>query len=551
MPPRSKRKRQLEKARSQKLARGSESSQTAIEPAVTEPLSTSPEASPLPSTSGVSFSEPVDSAQVEMDPETPEDYNELSAMASYASEWVESLSRDDLLSLSILLWHIFTGILSLNITDAAGFIGRAIGKSDRTVREWRTTFNTNHGSFPDTLQGKYQRDGVLWQSEDLNKQAAKYVRQNTVVKGKPNLTAGSFCQWINECLLVMQTLEPGYPRRVSVETARKWLLELGFTVMEHKKGTYVDGHERSDVVEYRKTFLRRLCALGFLNKTNAPTPEAAESLPTDLETPSEEQVAKTIVIFHDESTFQANDDQMKFWGAKDMTFLRPKSKGAGIMVSDFIEEQNGYLRLDDSEYEQAKQSHPHIKRQARMFLEYGENKEGYWTSEKFMAQIQVAATIAEVKYPREEGYRLVWIFDHSSCHGAYAEDALNAYKMNMKPGGKQPAMRNTVWRGKEYSMVFNLGVPKGLLQVLKERGVDTRGMKLEDMRKELASHEDFKNEKTKIEHFLNGRGHCCMLLPKFHCEINPIERCWAQAKRYVRSHTNYTIAGLRQMYQMG
>ena len=37
-----------------------------------------------------------------------------------------------------------------------------------------------------------------------------------------------------------------------------------------------------------------------------------------------------------------------------MTFLRPKSKGAGILVCDFIEEQNGYLQLDDSEYEQAK-----------------------------------------------------------------------------------------------------------------------------------------------------------------------------------------------------
>ena len=116
----------------------------------------------------------------------------------------------------------------------------------------------------------------------------------------------------------------------------------------------------------------------------------------------------------------------------------------------------------------------------------------------------------------------------------------------MKPGGKKPAMRNTVWRGKKYSMVFKLGVPKGLLQVLKERGVDTQGMKLEDMRKELASHEDFQNEKTKIEHYLNRRGHCCMLLPKFHCEINPLERCWAQAKRYVRSHTNYTLSGLRQ-----
>ena len=37
-----------------------------------------------------------------------------------------------------------------------------------------------------------------------------------------------------------------------------------------------------------------------------------------------------------------------------------------------------------------------------------------------------------------------WTFDHSSCHGAYAEDALNAYTMNMRPGGQQPAMRNTV-----------------------------------------------------------------------------------------------------------
>jgi hypothetical protein len=66
--------------------------------------------------------------------------------------------------------------------------------------------------------------------------------------------------------------------------------------MEHKKGTYVDGHERSDVVEYRSKFLRRLCSLGFLNKHDAPTPEAVDSLPSDLECPSDEQIAKTVVI---------------------------------------------------------------------------------------------------------------------------------------------------------------------------------------------------------------------------------------------------------------
>ena len=71
-------------------------------------------------------------------------------------------------------------------------------------------------------------------------------------------------------------------------------------------------------------------------------------------------------------------------------------------------------------------------------------------------------------------------------------------------------------------------------------------MKLEDMRKELASHPDFRDEKTKIKHELNRRGHVCILLPKFHCKLNPIERCWAQAKRYTRAYSNYTIAGLRK-----
>ena len=137
------------------------------------------------------------------------------------------------------------------------------------------------------------------------------------------------------------------------------------------------------------------------------------------------------------------------------------------------------------------------------------------------------------------------MFDHSSCHGAYSDDALNAYKMNAKPGGKQPKMRDTEWNGKKYTMLFAIGLPKGLIQVLTERKRYRPGMKLEEMRAELASHINFREEKTKIEHFLNKMGHICIFLPKFHCELNPIERCWAQAKRYTRAHTNYTIQKLR------
>ena len=158
-----------------------------------------------------------------------------------------------------------------------------------------------------------------------------------------------------------------------------------------------------------------------------------------------------------------------------------------------------------------------------------------------MSQIKDAALIAETKYPRNQGYRLVWIFDHSSCHGAYAENALNAHKMNAKPGGKQPAMRDTIinpFTGNVQRLVFSIG---GLNQVLKERGIDTKKMKVNDMRAELASHTDFKEEKTKIERYLHEKGHICMLLPKFHFEINLIERCWAQSKRHTRAYSNYTI----------
>ena len=42
-----------------------------------------------------------------------------------------------------------------------------------------------------------------------------------------------------------------------------------------------------------------------------------------------------------------------------------------------------------------------------------------------------------------------------------------------------------------------------------------------------------------------------MFLPKFHCEINPIEKCWSQAKRYTCANTNYTIAHLRHIIPDG
>jgi len=58
--------------------------------------------------------------------------------------------------------------------------------------------------------------------------------------------------------------------------------------------------------------------------------------------------------------------------------------------------------------------------------------------------------------------------------------------------------------------------------------------------------DNFKDEKSLIEHYLTERGHIPVFLPKFHPELNPIERVWAQLKRYTKAHCKYTLPSLRR-----
>ena len=100
------------------------------------------------------------------------------------------------------------------------------------------------------------------------------------------------------------------------------------------------------------------------------------------------------------------------------------------------------------------------------------------------------------------------------------------------------------WDGKAQSMNRG-GVPKGMKLVLQERGIDTHGMAAAQMKEVLSSHPDFKDQKSKVEIFLNSKGHLAYFLPKFHCELNPIERVWGQSKRYTKAYSKYTLPSLR------
>ena len=84
-------------------------------------------------------------------------------------------------------------------------------------------------------QGKQEHLLVL-SDEDLRESTAKFVRNNAFKKGKPNMTALDFCDFVNSTLLPGHHLPPYFPRSISLRTAVRWLHRLGFKPMSHKKG---------------------------------------------------------------------------------------------------------------------------------------------------------------------------------------------------------------------------------------------------------------------------------------------------------------------------
>ena len=136
-------------------------------------------------------------------------------------------------------------------------------------------------------------------------------------------------------------------------------------------------------------------------------------------------------------------------------------------------------------------------------------------------------------------------------HAAMADDALNVRRMNIKPGGKQRIMlRDTMWDGRIWKMYFTDStgrkIAKGIKMVLEERGVSTEGKGGDWMCKRLAEFDDFMNEKSMIERMLIEKGNIPCFLPKFHPELNPIERVWAQLKRFTRAYCKYSLPSLRK-----
>ena len=90
-----------------------------------------------------------------------------------------------------------------------------------------------------------------------------------------------------------------------------------------------------------------------------------------------------IFIYHDETVFNTHDAHTSVWvDPMGSSAIRPKGKGKGIMISDFIQEFGGYLRLTNEEWTEARKEYVNFPKEARESLEF--QRDGYWDAERFI-----------------------------------------------------------------------------------------------------------------------------------------------------------------------
>ena len=415
-------------------------------------------------------------------------------------------------------------VIASQMTAAEFYRGKSGAYYSKKIREW-TRFYMLHLHLPPVCQGMHQKVKPLLCENDVKDQCRSFLR---------GLKPDKISLHVFKTFLEKE-LFPG--RNVSESTVRRCFHDLGYSFTRIKKGMYIDGHERDDVIQYRGEFLKNIFYYEtFMEKYSGDFMDIVEQ-------PTFPPGGKRhVLVVHDESLFYANDGQSSMWVHPKHPPLRKKGKGKCIMISEFLCECHGRMslshELDEPQF-------------ATEVITPGKNDDGWWTAPDLLQQFtQKAIPIFERLHP---DCVAVFLFDNSTNHGAFAEDALNVNKMNLNTGGKQPSLRNGYFEREgcrvEQELVFPAGhsqggVPKGVKRVLQERNLWTEGMKLADARAKLAEQPDFVQQKTMLEENADVLGHVVLFVPKFHCELNFIEMYWGGLKYFCRNNCDYSFKTL-------
>lgn len=162
----------------------------------------------------------------------------------------------------------------------------------------------------------------------------------------------------------------------------------------------------------------------------------------------------------------------------------------------------------------------------------------------------------------------LFMINNSQGHSAYAEDVLIVSWMNVNPVGKQAQMWNGWFLQNRIKILQQMSFPgdhpdhpnkpKGIKAVLSKHGLYE-----ENLHGKCPSHyqpdavaccnkhilelqPDFQAQRSLVQEIIEGTGHLCIFLPKFHCELNFIEFFWGKVKKHLWDNCDGSFETLKK-----
>ena len=314
----------------------------------------------------------------------------------------------------------------------------------QTVRRWVGTYVGLGGRIQPDGRGRHTSAESFLDDGDAKEKSREWLRLNVRsgqarTAGEMPLTTLHFWRWCNDTLL-HDLLQANAARKpISLSTASRWLVKLGFLYRKHTKTIYFDGHEREDVVQDRmeKLVMLKVCSppcSSCPQRMHHPIPShptpthPTPTLPQVLEEvtvtfrgrdcedtvwpllhPGERPVVR---VSQDESTFHANDDCPGEWCEKGRGMsIKKKSRGGFIMVSMFISELQGRVRCRQEQMRAYIALHPESHMAAKLkatpswdgdsmlLLEPGAGKVDKWfDAEQLMEQTKLVSEVFEATH---------------------------------------------------------------------------------------------------------------------------------------------------------
>jgi hypothetical protein len=272
----------------------------------------------------------------------------------------------------------------------------------KAIRKWAREYMAT-GDIRAHRQGKHAKHESVLSIENVKQRALLWIAQQRPAERSLRMLKQEL-----ENVIIPDLL--GGLGKISEATIQRYMRVWGYKFRDNNKDVYYDGHEREDVQAYRLQWSRRMM------KYKESMDDYIGDDESEIVPPLNIQDEKLVMVTHDESTFYANDGKQTVWLLDHEHPILKKGQGLSIMVSEFQCPCHGTMRSDG--------------KISRVLFHAGANRDGYWTSEDMVKQLKDVIPLFEELHPNCRG---VFLFDQSSNHNAYPNNALVANRMTLRP----------------------------------------------------------------------------------------------------------------------